>query len=272
MWIRLVSAIAAVAAVVSVWWVAQHDEARSLGEVAVLIVANPPSGSVEDSVKGVPGSLPHDACTGISAAIAPVEVEWSSATRPNGVRACRWLKRWRVADLVRQSLPGEPRVVLRDGTIAVTLDPLPPEQRVGITTLEVTISFPGEILSSSGTAAVSDSTVTWSNPEGFFSGVELSGSGRDRPLIIGLLPWVAGALALIAVVGAVPWKRASRERVPARAADDTSHNGSSPSGTPVSAPVLAGRRDGRSSEMPTTTALPPAGYDPTSPWRPPSPQ
>jgi hypothetical protein len=267
-----VSAIAAVAAVLSMWWVAQHDEARSLGEVSVLVVANPPSGSAGDSGTGVAASLGHDACTGISAALSPSEVEWSSATQPNGVRACRWHKSWRVADLVRQSLPGEPRAVVHDGTISVTLDPLLPEQRVGITTFEVTITFPGEILSFSGAGAVSGSTVDWSNPGDFFSGVELSASGRDRPLLIGLLPWLAGAFALIALVGALPWTRADRARGPVGAADHTTRNESSPPGAPVPGPVPAGRQVRNSPKLPTTPAVPTAGHDPTSPWRPPSPQ
>jgi hypothetical protein len=268
-WIRWVSAIAAVAAVFSTWWVAQHDEARSLGEVAVLVVANPPSGSVGDSAKGVPGSLGHDACTGFSAALSPSEVEWSSATQPNGVRACRWIKSWRLADLARYAVPGEPHVFLHDGTISVTLDPLPPEQRAGITTFEVTITFPGEVLSSSGAGAVSDSTVDWSNPGDFFSGVELSASGRDRPLLIGLLPWLAGAFAVIALAGALPWKRASRARVTTDAADNHRPE-PSPLRAPVPGPVPAGSQRGASPKLPT--AIPPAGHDPTSPWRPPSPQ
>ncbi|MGV8910077.1 MAG: hypothetical protein ACOH1Y_13935 [Propionicimonas sp.] len=271
MWTRLVSAIAALAAVFSVWWVAQHDEARSMGELAVLVVANPPSGSADDSASGVPGSLGHDACTGISAALSPSEVEWSSATQPNGVRACRWIKSWRVADLARQSSPGEPRVVVHDGTISVTLDPLPSEQGVGITTFEVTMTFPGEILSFSGAGAVAGSTVVWSNPAGFFSGVELSASGRDRPLLIGLLPWLAGVFAVIALVGALPWTRADRARGPDAAAEDTHRKESPPLGASVPGPMRAGRHDGAPPMLPTTAAVP-KGHDPTSPWRPPSPQ
>jgi hypothetical protein len=271
-WIRLVSAIAALAAVFSGWWIAQHDEARSLGEVTVLVVANPPSGSAEDSTKGVPGSLGHDACTGFSAALSPSEVEWSSATQPNGVRACRWLKSWRAADLAQHALPGEPHVFVHDGTISVTLDPLPPEQRVGVTSFDVTITFPGEVLSVSGAAAVSGSTVDWSNPDDFFSGVALSASGRDRPLLIGLLPWLAGVLAVIALVGALPWTRTSSARGTAGAADDTNRNESPPPGPPVPGSVSAGRQVGASPKPPTIAAVPPAGHDPASPWRPPSPQ
>lgn len=272
MWIRLVSAIAAVAAVFSVWWVAQHDEARSLGEVTVLVVANPPSGSSEDSTNGVSGSLAHDACTGISAALTPSEVEWSSATQPNGVRACRWHKTWRVTDLVQHTSPGEPRVVVHNGTVSVTLDPLPPETSVGITTFEVTITFPGEVLSSSGAPEVSGSTVDWSNPADFFSGVALSASGRDRPLLIGLLPWFAGALAVIACIGALPWRRASRARVPAGAADDTGQNRPPPPAAPFAGTEPAGRHDPATPKPPIPVAVPPTGPDPTSPWRPPSPQ
>jgi len=270
-WIRLVSAIAAVAAVFSVWWVAQHDEARSLGEVTVLVVANPPSGSVEDSTKGVPGSLGHDACTGFSAALSPSEVEWSSATQPNGMRACRWLKSWRVADLARHAVPGEPHVFVHDGTVSVTLDPLLPEQRVGVTTFDVTITFPGEVVSYSGAGAVSDSTVDWSNPGDFFSGVALSASGRDRPLLISLLPWLAAVLAAIALVGALPWRRASRVRGPAAAAGGTSYREPSPLGAPAPEPGSAGSQDAATSTLPAAV-IPPTGHDPTSPWRPPSPQ
>lgn len=269
MWTRLVSAIAALAAVFSVWWIAQHDESRSLGDVAVLVVANPPSGSVEDSATGVPGSPGHDPCTGISTALSPSEVEWSSAVQPTGVRACRWVRSWRIADLARVSLPGEPRVDVRDGTISVTLDPLPPEQRVGITTLDVTITFPGEVLSSSGAGAVSGSTVDWSNPTDFFSGAGLSASGRDRPLLIGLLPWAAGAFAVIALVGALPWRGLSRARNPE---DDTERARSTTVRAPVPGPPRADRPDGARPMAPTATASPPAGHDPTSPWRPPSPE
>ncbi len=269
MWTRLVSAIAALAAVASVWWVAQHDEARSLGEVTVIVAANPPSGSVEDSVTGGSGSAGHDACAGISAALSPSVVEWSSAVQPNGVRACRWVKSWRMADLARRSLAGEPRVVVQGGTVSTTLDPLLPEQGVGITSLEVTITFPGEILSSSGAGAISGSTVDWSNPVGFFSGVELSASGRDRPLLIGLLPWLAGAFALIALFGALPRKRAARAGgLTTEAADTTNQTESSSLG----APFPADRQDGPNTKLPTTAAVRPAGYDPTSPWRAPSPQ
>ena len=272
MWIRLVSAIAALAAVFSLWWVAQHDEARSLGEVTVLVVANPPSGSVEDSTKGVPGSLGHDACTGFSAALSPSEVEWSSATQPNGVRACRWLKSWRAADLAQHALPGEPHVFVHDGTISVTLDPLPPEQRVGVTSFDVTITFPGEVLSVSGAAAVSGSTVDWSNPDDFFSGVALSASGRDRPLAISLLPWLAGAFAVVALIGALPWRRTRRPRGPVGTAVATDRTESSPLGAPVPRPVPAHSQAGASPHVPATPPVPPAGHDPTSPWRPPSPQ
>ena len=272
MWIRLVSAIAALAAVASVWWVAQHDEARSMGEVSVVVVANPPSGSVEVSPSGVIRSPAHDACTGFSAGFSPAEVEWSSATQPNGVRACRWTRDWRVSDLVRRSVPGEPRVAVDDGIISVTLDPLPPEQELGVTTLEVTITLPGEILSHSGAGAVSGSRVDWSNPADFFSGVGLSATGRDRPLLVGLLPWLAGGFAVIALVGALPWPRADRAPGPATAPNDDTQNESSARGVPVPGPELAGRQDAASAVVPTVAAVPSTGHDPNSPWRPPSPQ
>jgi hypothetical protein len=163
-------------------------------------------------------------------------------------------------------------VAVHDGTISVTLNPLPPEQGVGITTFEVTMTFPGEILSCSGAGAVSGSTVVWSNPGDFFSGVGLSASGRDRPLLIGLLPWLAGACAVIALVGAIPWRRGVRARGTSAAAGNTSRIEPPTLSAPVPGPVPAGRRDGASPKPPTTAAVPPAGNDPTSPWRPPSPQ
>lgn len=272
MWTRLVSAVSAVAAVFSVWWVAQHDESRSLGEVVVLVVANPPSASTSDAAKDATGRVDHDACSGFSPALTPSEVEWSSATQPTGVRACRWLKHWRLADLVRRSLPGEPRVEVRDGIISVALDPLPPAQRAGITTFGVTVVLPGEILASSGAGEVSGSTVRWSNPSDFFSGVGLSASGRDRPLLIGLLPWLAGALALVALVGALPRRRAAGARGGAGAADHTDRPGPSPLVAPVPGPPPAGRPDRAAPTPPGAAAASRTGDDPTSPWRPPSPR
>jgi hypothetical protein len=169
-------------------------------------------------------------------------------------------------------LPGEPHVFVHDGTISVTLDPLPPEQRVGVTSFDVTITFPGEVLSVSGAPAVSGSTVDWSNPDDFFSGVALSASGRDRPLLISLLPWLAGAFAVIALIVALPWRRASRARGPVGTADDTDRTESSPLGAPLPRPVPARSQAGASPNVPATPAVPSAGHDPTSPWRPPSPQ
>lgn len=271
MWTRLVSAIAAVAAVFSVWWVDRHDESRSLGEVVVLVVANPPSGSGAATVEGVSAAAEHDACSGFSPALAPAQVEWSSVTQPSGVRACRWLKRWRLADLARRSLPGEPRVEVRDGIISVTLDPLPPAQRGGITTFGVTVSLPGEILASSGAGEVSGSSVHWSNPMDFFSGVGLSATGRDRPLLIGLLPWLAGVLALVALIGALPWRRAARAGGPA-AVDEAGRGAPSELDGSVAGPSSGGGADRAGPVPPTPAAAPRRGDDPASPWRPPSPR
>lgn len=273
---RLTAAIAALlAAVASVWWLVQPDDARSLGEVTVLVVAQPPAGrgdGVRSDANGADyASTVANPCTGLTAALAPATgVEWSSATQGNGLRACRWSRTWRLSDLAAHPLPGEPRVDVTGGTVTVTIDPLTPEQGSGVTTLEVTVRFPGEVLSRSGSAPLAGTTVEWTNPAGFFSGTGLSAAGRAHPLLLSILPWAALGLALLGLVAAVPWIRLRR---PPSAVDPRGPAEEDEPVAPRHAPSksLSASADRRGEPSQATAAARPAGPDPASPWRPPSP-
>lgn len=266
---------ALIAVVVSAWWLVQPDDLRSLGEVTILVVAQPPAGSGDGARSDANGAdyatRVANPCTGLTEALAPATaVEWSSATQGNGLRACRWSRTWRLSDLAAHPLPGEPRVDVTGQTITLTVDPLTDEQGSGVTTLDVTVRFPGEVLSRSGSGTLAGTTVEWTNPAGFLSGTGLSASGRDRPLLMSVLPWVALALGVIALVVAIPWTRLRRPFSVA------GHRGVVVEEEPIAPqPSPSRNRPARADlagqDSQATAPARPTGPDPASPWRPPSP-
>jgi hypothetical protein len=253
------AAIAAIASLATLWWVLGNDPTRSLGVISEIVVVDAPlvdggpftSDAVvtDDSGKVIRASLGYS-CSSLSADWASPGQVWRE-TQSNGVRACRLDRTWRIADLVAHSEPGEPKASVAGGAVSIAFEPTPVHAEVGVVGFDVEITFPGEVLSHSGSSLVDGTTVLWNDPSDFFSGAGLSASGRDRPLPIQLLPLAAGLCALVSLAAAV-----SRRRVRPDAADVRSS--ANPMGT---RPVPPGSR----------TAARPAGPDPRSPWRPPSP-
>jgi len=279
-WTRLVAAVAALAAVFSVWWMIGHDDSRSLGVVFVFIIAEPPSvaidashqSGVDNGSSGVVDAtfLGDEACSRLSAATPTTNsLVWEAMVQADGVRGCRLEKTWRIADLLADPLPGEPHAALVDGLVTISLDPALVPSEMDLSSLRMKATFPGEVVSHSGSSTVTGSTVSWADPLDFSPSYPASATGRDRPLMIGALPWLAGLLTLVSLIASLPWRKGVT-RLDSTEPVDLTRDLDQPSVPESSSTRAQGQVHGAWRDKDILVESRPTGPDPDSPWRPPS--
>ncbi|MBB1511297.1 hypothetical protein H5399_01550 [Tessaracoccus sp. MC1627] len=77
------------------------------------------------------------------------------------------------------------------------------------TDFRVAVTFPGEVISHSGSSTVDGTTVTWTNATDLMSAEGLRATAKEANALLTLLPWLGAGLLVAAgiVVGLLLWKR-----------------------------------------------------------------
>ena len=82
------------------------------------------------------------------------------------------------------------------------VDPSDISDMAGIKDSKVSVTFPGTVLSHSGSSKVDGNTATWTDVNDLFSTGGLTASGKSQGGLPGWV-WVVGALVVLAIGGAV---------------------------------------------------------------------
>ena len=137
------------------------------------------------------------------------------------------------------------------------------------TDFRVAVTFPGEVISHSGSSTVDGTTVTWTNATDLMSAEGLRATAKEANVLLTLLPWLGAGLLVAAgvVVGLLLWKRTSAGRPPGSPAPGGQSPWSGPAQPGAGYPPPSGGYPPPSGGYPAAPAYPPpvhpaGGYAP----------